>query len=89
MASQTYARALVDNGDVPTTSGAASMLSGSPNPQFATDQYDMVRKAPSFTLSWDQALEAQYATPLLTEISKLFAGKTTPEQFVEAMKAAK
>lgn len=89
MASESYAQDLVDNGDVPTTSNAASMLSGSPNPQFATDQYQMVEKAPSFTLSWDQALESKYATPLLTEISKLFAGKTSPEQFVEAMKAAK
>ncbi|MEU0137278.1 extracellular solute-binding protein [Streptomyces sp. NPDC006296] len=89
MASQSYAQALVDNGDVPTTSGAASMLSGSPDPRFATDQYEMVRKAPSFTLSWDQALEARYATPLLTEISKLFAGRSTPEQFVDAMRAAK
>jgi xylobiose transport system substrate-binding protein len=89
MASKTYAQALVDNGDVPTTSNAASMLSGSPNPKFATDQYDMVQKAPDFTLSWDQALESKYATPLLTEISKLFAGKSTPEQFVAAMKAVK
>ncbi|MFJ8750396.1 extracellular solute-binding protein [Streptomyces sp. NPDC102441] len=89
MASETYAQSLVDNGAVPTTSNAASMLKGSPNPQFATDQYEMVQKAPSFTLSWDQALESRYATPLLTEITKLFAGKTTPEQFVEAMKAAK
>ncbi|WP_327121180.1 extracellular solute-binding protein [Streptomyces sp. NBC_01341] len=89
MASKTYAQALVDNGDVPTTSNAASMLSGSPNPEFAADQYAMVQKAPSFTLSWDQALEARYATPLLTEISKLFAGKSTPEQFVAAMKAAR
>ncbi len=89
MASKSYAQALVDNGDVPTTSNAASMLSGSPNPKYATDQYNMVQKAPSFTLSWDQALESQYATPLLTEISKLFAGKSTPEQFVAAMKAVK
>ncbi|MFI8002951.1 extracellular solute-binding protein [Streptomyces sp. NPDC086010] len=89
MASTSYAQSLVDNGDVPTTSNAASMLSGSPNPQFAADQYAMVQKAPSFTLSWDQALEARYATPLLTEISKLFAGKSTPEQFVAAMKAAR
>ncbi|GAA2920097.1 extracellular solute-binding protein [Kitasatospora cinereorecta] len=88
MASKTYAQALVDNGDIPTTSDAASMLSTSPNPEFANDQYQLVQKAPSFTLSWDQALEARYATPLLTEISKLFAGTTTPEKFVEAMKAA-
>ncbi|WP_405940284.1 extracellular solute-binding protein [Streptomyces sp. NBC_00726] len=89
MASKSYAQALVDNGDVPTTSNAADMLSGSPNPKFATDQYEMVQKAPDFTLSWDQALESQTATPLLTEISKLFAGKSTPEQFVAAMKAVK
>lgn len=89
MASKSYAQSLVDNGDVPTTSNAASMLSGSPNPEFATDQYEMVQKAPSFTLSWDQALESKYAAPLLTEISKLFAGKSTPEQFVAAMKAVK
>lgn len=89
MASKSYAQALVDNGDVPTTSNAASMLSGSPNPQFATDQYNMVQKAPSFTLSWDQALVSRIATPLLTELSKLFAGKSTPEQFVAAMKAVK
>ncbi|GAA3477655.1 extracellular solute-binding protein [Streptomyces yanii] len=87
MASQKYAKALVDNGDIPTTSNAASMLSTSPNPQFANDQYSLVQKAPSFTLSWDQALESQYATPLLTELSKLFAGKSSPEQFVAAMKA--
>lgn len=88
MASKTYAQALVDNGDIPTTSNAADLLSTSPNPEFANDQYQLVQKAPSFTLSWDQALAAEYATPLLTEISKLFAGKTTPEQFVAAMKAA-
>ncbi|MFC9620791.1 extracellular solute-binding protein [Streptomyces sp. NPDC056930] len=89
MASEKYAKALVDNGEIPTTSNAASMFSTSPNPQFANDQYSLVQKAPSFTLSWDQALESRYATPLLTEISKLFAGKSTPEQFVAAMKAVK
>lgn len=89
MASKSYAQALVDNGDVPTTSNAASMLPGSPNPKYASDQYNMVQKAPSFALSWDQALETGIATPLLTEISKLFAGKSTPEQFVDAMKAVK
>lgn len=63
MASEKYAKSLVDNGDIPTTSNASSMLSSSPNPRFAADQYQMVQKAPSFTLSWDQALESRYATP--------------------------
>jgi ABC-type sugar transport system, periplasmic component len=89
MASKTYAQSLVDNGDVPTTADASTLLSGSPNPEFAADVYKMVEKAPSFTLSWDQALVSKQASPLLTEISKLFAGTSTPEQFVAAMKAVK
>ncbi|WP_055586999.1 extracellular solute-binding protein [Streptacidiphilus griseoplanus] len=89
MASADYAKALTANGDIPTTSNAGALLDSSPNPEFAHYQYDLVQKAPSFTLSWDQALEAQYATPLLTEISKLFAGSSTPEQFVAAMKAVR
>lgn len=89
MAAESYAKSLIANGDVPTTSHATSLFSSSPNPQFSTYQYDMVQKAPSFTLSWDQALESRIATPLLTEVSKLFAGKSTPEQFVSAMKAVK
>jgi xylobiose transport system substrate-binding protein len=89
MASQEYAQALVDNGDIPTTADAAQQLKKSPNPEFAAFQYEMVQLAPSFTLSWDQALEASKATPMLTEINKLFAGKSTPEQFVAALKALK
>ncbi|MDQ0840940.1 xylobiose transport system substrate-binding protein [Streptomyces sp. V1I6] len=89
MASKDYSKALVDNGDIPTTANASQLLETSPNPEFAEFQYKMVQLAPSFTLSWDQALEASKATPMLTEINKLFAGKSTPEQFVEALKALK
>lgn len=89
MASKEYSKALVDNGDIPTSADASQLLEASPNPAFAKYQYEMVQLAPSFTLSWDQALEANKATPMLTEINKLFAGKSTPEQFVTALKALK
>ncbi|MFJ6215248.1 extracellular solute-binding protein [Streptomyces sp. NPDC092296] len=89
MAAQSYSKALLENGDIPTTTSAESELGSAPNPEFATFQYQMVQKAPSFTLSWDQALEANIATPMLTEINKLFAGKSSPEQFVAALKALK
>ncbi|WP_328495942.1 extracellular solute-binding protein [Streptomyces sp. NBC_00414] len=88
-ASETYAKALVANGDIPTTSNAAKLLDASPNPEFAKFQYGMVEKAPSFTLSWDQALGADIATPMLTEINKLFVGKSSPSQFVSALKELK
>ncbi|WP_377274014.1 extracellular solute-binding protein [Peterkaempfera sp. SMS 1(5)a] len=89
MASQNYAEALVENGDVPTTAIAGVMLTSSPNPDFASFQYVTVQRAPSFTLSWDQALPADQATTMLTEISGLFAGKVSATQFVAAMKALK
>jgi xylobiose transport system substrate-binding protein len=85
-AQQDYAAKLVKNGDVPTTSNAKSLLATSPNPVFSGFQFDLVSKAPSFTLSWDQALPPQEATPMTTNIQKLFAGQVTPQQFVDAMK---
>ncbi|MGW0567878.1 ABC transporter substrate-binding protein [Streptomyces tauricus] len=88
-ASETYAKALVANGDIPTTSNAAKLLEASPNPEFAKFQYEMVEKAPAFTLSWDQAVDADIATPMLTEINKLFVGKSSPSEFVSALKELK
>ncbi|GGY92825.1 ABC transporter substrate-binding protein [Streptomyces poonensis] len=88
-ASEEYAQALVDNGDVPTTSNAAKLLDSAPNPEYAKFQYDLVAKAPDFTLSWDQALGDELGTKMHTEIGKLFAGKSSPSQFVAACKGLK
>ncbi|MBG0853125.1 extracellular solute-binding protein [Streptomyces spinoverrucosus] len=87
-ASEAYARDLIDLGDVPTTSNAAQLLDSAPNPEYARFQYDMVEKAPAFTLSWDQAL-GELGTPMHTEIGKLFAGKSSPAEFVAACKELK
>ncbi|MFF2845336.1 ABC transporter substrate-binding protein [Streptomyces sp. NPDC058001] len=88
-ASQQYAKALVANGDVPTTSNAAQLLGGAPNPEFARFQYEMVERAGAFTLSWDQAVGDELGTRMLTEIGKLFAGKSSPREFVDACKGLK
>lgn len=85
-AQQDYSKDLVANGDVPTTSDAASLLSAHENPEYARFQYDMVRQAPDFTLSWDQALPAKYTPQLLTGVQKLFNGQLSPTEFVDAMK---
>lgn len=85
-AKQDYAKALIANGDVPTTSDASALLNGHENPTYAKFQYDMVREAPDFTLSWDQALPAKYTPPLHTNIQKLFNGQLSPTAFVDAMK---
>ncbi|RMB87898.1 ABC transporter substrate-binding protein [Streptomyces shenzhenensis] len=88
-ASEAYAKDLVAGGDIPATSNAQKLLAASPNPEFATFQYQMVRQAPAFTLSWDQAVDPNVSTPMLTEINKLFVGKSSPAQFVSALKGLK
>ena len=57
--------------------------------EFLGYAYSMVKDAPSFQLSWDQALTAAPAQALLTNLSQVFLKKQTPEQFVEAMAAVK
>ncbi|MET8812644.1 extracellular solute-binding protein [Streptomyces sp. NPDC004549] len=88
-ASERYAKALIANGDIPATSNAAKLLDASPNPEFARFQYRMVQNAPAFTLSWDQAVDPNASTPMLTEVNKLFVGKSSPERFVSALKELK
>ncbi|NYJ32320.1 ABC transporter substrate-binding protein [Nocardiopsis aegyptia] len=82
-----YVADMVANGEVPTTTNAEEAVADSPNPEFATFQYEMVRDAPHFQLSWDQALPPETATPMVTEIESLFNGQSTPEQFVDALAA--
>ncbi len=81
----TYVQDMVDNGEVPPTSDAEEYLEDSPDPDFATFQYELVQEAPNFQLSWDQSLEPQVATGMLTEIERLFTEQSTPEEFVETM----
>lgn len=88
-ASEQYAKDLIANGDIPTTSNAEKLLDASPNPEFAKFQYRLVKEAPAFTLSWDQAVDPDVSTPMLTEINKLFVGKSSPSQFVSALKGLK
>jgi len=87
--SDSYVQGLVEKGEVPVTSNAAKYLTKAADPAYAKFQYDLVRKAPSFTQSWDQALGLTLGTPLLTEIQKLFNGQSSPEQFVSAVLSIK
>ncbi|HEY0539864.1 MAG TPA: extracellular solute-binding protein [Actinoallomurus sp.] len=89
MSAPAYVDALIKTGDVPAVTGLESRLAASPQPEFARYVYQLVQKAPSFTLSWDQALMPQFKTPLLSNLQKVFAGKQSPEQFVAAMESVK
>jgi xylobiose transport system substrate-binding protein len=87
--SDSYIKGLVGKGEIPVTTNGRQMLSAAADPAYATFQYDLVSKAPSFTQSWDQALGSTLATPMLTEMQKLFNGQDTSKQFVSNVLAIK
>jgi xylobiose transport system substrate-binding protein len=87
--SDDYVKGLVKAGEVPVTTNAKDVLAAAPDPAYAGFQFDLVQQAPAFTQSWDQALGFKIATPMLTELQKLFNGQETPDQFVTAVSALK
>jgi xylobiose transport system substrate-binding protein len=80
--SDSYVLGLVKMGEVPVTTNTKALLSQSSTPAYSSFLYDLVADAPTFTQSWDQALGSTLATPMLTEIQKLFNGQDSPRQFV-------
>ncbi|MFF2188428.1 ABC transporter substrate-binding protein [Streptomyces sp. NPDC058155] len=81
-----HSEALLRAGEVPATTTAAKLLDHAPYPEFARFQYDLVRKAPDYTLSWERAVHPAWRDPLLTEVGNLFAGRSTAREFSKAMR---
>ncbi|MCT2591721.1 extracellular solute-binding protein [Streptomyces sp. N2-109] len=85
--SEEHIDALLDTGTVPPVEGLEEKISEADDADYLGFVYDMVRDAEHFQLSWDQALPPGQAQELLTNLSKLFLGKSTPKQFTKAMDA--
>lgn len=83
-----YVDSLIKNGGVPVTKDAEAKLKKSDQADFLSFAYGMVQSAPSFQLSWDQALPATKAQALLSNLSEIFLGKQSPEEFAAAMDRA-
>jgi raffinose/stachyose/melibiose transport system substrate-binding protein len=79
--------ALIASGAVPVVNGIDSKLEASPDKDFLTFVYGLAKKAPSFTLSWDQALSPAQGDAMLSNLDQIFLKKITPEQFVTTMNA--
>ncbi|MEV0643896.1 extracellular solute-binding protein [Phytomonospora sp. NPDC050363] len=84
MASEAYVDGLISIGDVPAVTDITDRLASAENPDFATFVYDLVAKAPSFQLSWDQAVERELAGPMLDALSQVFLGELDAAGFVKA-----
>lgn len=83
--SDTVIDAYVSSGQVCIAANAPPKIAASADKDFLTYAYDMVKNAPNFQQSWDQALSPATSQTLLTSISQLFSLTITPEQFASAM----
>lgn len=72
-------------GDVPPVQGIESQLAGASNADWLQYNYQMVKNAAHFQLSWDQAMLPQPAQAVLTNLDQLFLKQITPQQFSDNM----
>lgn len=80
-----YVDSVIQTGSVPLTNDAGTKIEAKDSTGFLTFAYDMVKDAPAFQLSWDQALPPAQAQALLTNLSQVFLEQKSPQQFVTAM----
>ncbi|HTT90086.1 MAG TPA: extracellular solute-binding protein [Acidimicrobiales bacterium] len=85
MNSSTFVHNLIAVGDVPAIEGIEDELKKAPNAAFAIGTYNLVKNAPSFELSWDQAVSQSYGPELDTAIQQVFFKQISPQQFVDKM----
>lgn len=88
MAEPSYVDDLIAAGDVPAVKGIEDKLEQGDNAEFTSAVYAMVRDAPTFTLSWDQAVTPPEAEALLTNLRKFFAKQIDVAGFQRAMSRA-
>ena len=72
-------------GNLPTTTNTQNFLSTAASPAYDTFQYNLVKAAPSFTLSWDQAFPQADSTAIHTAVADFFDGKIDAKGFASAM----
>ncbi|MDR2566344.1 MAG: extracellular solute-binding protein [Bifidobacteriaceae bacterium] len=82
-----YIADVIAGGGIPPVTGLESQLAAQEDAEYLTFAYSMAVNAPHFQLSWDQALPADQAQELLTNLDLVFLGQSTPDDFVAAMNA--
>ena len=83
-----YVDDLIETGAVPPISGLDDKIAASDAPEWNQFIYETAQDAGNFQLSWDQALDADQAEALLTNLEQLFLLQISPEEFAAAMNEA-
>ncbi len=87
MYSDEFVKAQLAIGNLPTTTNTAEFLGTAANPEYSTFQYDLVKKAPAFQLSWDQAFPPAATTTLHQAVQQFFNGQSDADAFIAAMQS--
>jgi xylobiose transport system substrate-binding protein len=87
MYSDEFVKAQLAIGNLPTTTNTVDFLDQAASPDYAKFQYDLVKNADSFQLSWDQAYPQTAADAMHTAVADFFAGRTDENGFIQAMQA--
>ncbi|MEU9853669.1 extracellular solute-binding protein [Streptomyces sp. NPDC047974] len=87
MYSDEFVKAQLAIGNLPTTTNTPKFLGTAANPEYSTFQYDLVKKAPAFQLSWDQAFPPAATTTLHQAIQQFFNGQSDADAFIAAMQS--
>ncbi|MFJ5708068.1 ABC transporter substrate-binding protein [Streptomyces sp. NPDC093105] len=87
MYSDQFVKGQLGIGNLPTTTNTPEFLDGSANPAYSKYQYDLVKKAPAFQLSWDQAYPPAATTTIHQAVQQFFNGQTDADAFIAAMQS--
>ncbi|MET9429689.1 MULTISPECIES: extracellular solute-binding protein [unclassified Streptomyces] len=87
MYSDTFVKEQLSVGNLPTTTNTEKFLDTAANPAYSRYQFDLVKKAPSFQLSWDQAYPPAAITPIHQAVQSFVNGQIDADGFIKAMQA--
>ncbi|MEV6958128.1 extracellular solute-binding protein [Streptomyces sp. NPDC051207] len=87
MYSDKFVKAQMAIGNLPTTTNTKKFLDTAASPEYSRFQYELVAKAPSFQLSWDQAYPPSAITPIHQAVQQFFNGQIDADGFIKAMQA--
>ena len=87
MYSTEFVKAQLAIGNLPTTTNTEQYLSTSASPTYSTFQYNLVKQANAFQLSWDQAYPQTASTAKHTAVENFFTARIDAAGFASAMQA--
>jgi xylobiose transport system substrate-binding protein len=74
-------------GNLPTTTNTDKFLDHAVSPEYSKFQFQLVKQAPAFQLSWDQAYPPAAIVPIHQAVQQFFNGSLDADGFITAMQA--